>query len=132
MRDADPDRAIEDWIAFAHELGVDTIQLSAALHPTDSDVPADAMLDPVANTLDLRQPFDAARAARVRRALDAAGIELSDIGYFDNMLHHEPASRRHKQEFMLRVLDAAVLLGVECGVRVCRQELLAQHGREPP
>ena len=39
VRDADPDRAIEDWIQFAHELGVDTIQLSAALHPADADVP---------------------------------------------------------------------------------------------
>ncbi len=112
LRDTDPDRAIEDWIAFAHELGVDTIQLSAALHPTENDVPADAMLDPVANTLDLRQPFDATRAARVRRALDAAGVELSDLGYFDNMLHHDAATRRHKHAFMMRVLDAAVLLGV--------------------
>src|SRR6185503_5925868 len=76
VRDTDPDRAIEDWVAFARELGVDTIQLSAALHPTENDVPADAMLDPVANTLDLRRPFDATRAGRVRRALDSAGIKL--------------------------------------------------------
>ena len=34
VRDADPDRAIEDWIAFARELGADHIQLSAALHPS--------------------------------------------------------------------------------------------------
>ena len=39
VRDADPDRAIEDWAAFARELGVDTIQLSAALHPSEADVP---------------------------------------------------------------------------------------------
>ena len=35
VRDADPDRAIEDWLAFGHELGADYIQLSAALHPTE-------------------------------------------------------------------------------------------------
>src|SRR5512142_1151174 len=65
VRDPDPDRAIEEWVEFAHELGVHYIQLSAALHPTETDVPPEAMLDPVANTLDLRTPFDAARAKRI-------------------------------------------------------------------
>ena len=117
VRDTDPDRAIEDWIQFARELGADTIQLSAAPHPTEADVPPAAMLDPVANTLDLRRPFDAARARRVGQALDAAGLGLSDIGYFDNMLHENPAIRSKKHAFMLRVFDAAVLLGVDavCG-----------------
>ena len=64
VRDKDPDQAIEDWVAFARELGADYIQLSAALHPTKSDVPPEAMLDPVANTLDLRKPFDKERAKR--------------------------------------------------------------------
>jgi sugar phosphate isomerase/epimerase len=75
------------------------------------------MLDPVANTLDLRRPFDAARAHRVRGALDAAGIALSDVGYFDNMLHQNPAIRARKHAFMRRVLDAAVELDARavCG-----------------
>src|SRR6266850_5849251 len=83
VRDADPDRAIEDWIEFARELAVDTIQLSAAMHPSETDVPPEAMLDPVANTLDLRKPFDPSRARRVERALQAGGLTLSDVGYFD-------------------------------------------------
>ena len=117
VRDPDPDRAIEDWVAFARELGADYIQLSAALHPSESDVPPEAMLDPVANTLDLRRPFDPARARRVEAALTANRVGLSDIGYFDNMLHHDVAVRRKKHEFMLRVFDAAALLGVSavCG-----------------
>jgi sugar phosphate isomerase/epimerase len=117
VRDADPDRAIEEWIAFARTLGADYIQLSAALHPSETDVPPEAMLDPVANTLDLRKPFDKARARRVEAALGASRIGLSDLGYFDNMLHHDPAIRRKKHEFMLRVFDAASLLGVNavCG-----------------
>jgi sugar phosphate isomerase/epimerase len=117
VRDADPDQAIEDWVQFACELGVDTIQLSAAMHPSVTDVPPEAMLDPVANTLDLRQPFDCDRATRVRRALDAAGLSLSDIGYFDNMLHHDAGIRQQKHAFMLRVFDAAALLGANaiCG-----------------
>src|SRR5919109_5472633 len=68
VRDEDPDRAIEEWLDFARELGVDCIQLSAALHPSETDVPPEAMLDPVANTLDLRKPFDRSRAQRVEAA----------------------------------------------------------------
>jgi sugar phosphate isomerase/epimerase len=117
LRDRDPDRAIEDWAAFAGDLGVDNIQLSAALHPTESDVPAEALLDPVANTLDLRQPFNQVRARRVLAALKEYKIGLSDLAYFDNMLHQDPVVRKKKHDFMLRVFDAAVLLGAEavCG-----------------
>jgi sugar phosphate isomerase/epimerase len=117
VRDADPDRAVDEWLAFAAEIGAGYIQLSAALHPTETDVPPEAMLDPVANTLDLRQPFDRARARRVEAAMRAAGIGISEVAYFDNLLHHDDATRRKKHEFMLRVFDAAVLLGVNavCG-----------------
>ena len=110
VRDSDPDRAIEDWAVFAREIGVDNIQLSAALHPSESDVPAEAMLDPVANTLDLRQPFNQQRATRVLAALREYRIGLSDLAYFDNMLHNDPIVRQKKHDFMLRVFDAAVLL----------------------
>ena len=117
VRDPDPDRAIEEWVEFARDIGAEYIQLSAALHPTVTDVPPEAMLDPVANTLDLRQPFDAARARRVRAVLEANGVGISDLGYFDNMLHHDSALRKQKHHFMLRVFDAAALLGVNavCG-----------------
>jgi sugar phosphate isomerase/epimerase len=116
-RDADPDLAVEDWLQFARDLGADNIQLSAALHPSESDVPPEAMLDPVANTLDLRQKLDAVRARRIQEAMKATGVGLSDLGYFDNLLHHEPPVRAKKHDFVLRVFDAAVLLGVNavCG-----------------
>jgi len=112
-RDADPDLAIEEWLEFAREIGSPNIELSAALHPSESDVPAAALLDPVADTLDLRQPFDGARAARVQRAMRATGVGLSDLAYFDNMLTADEAARRRKHELMLRVFDAAVLLGTD-------------------
>jgi sugar phosphate isomerase/epimerase len=117
QRDADPDRAIEEWLAFSSHLGAGYIQLSAALHPSESDVPPEAMLDPVANTLDLRQPFDRARARRVQAAMKATCVGLSDLAYFDNLLHHDRATREKKHDFLLRVFDAAVLLGVDavCG-----------------
>src|SRR6201987_4149837 len=95
-RDADPDLAIEEWLQFAVDIGAPNIELSAALHPSESDVPAAALLDPVANTLDLRAPFSAARAARVRRAMQATGVGLSDLAYFDNMLAADESVRRKK------------------------------------
>jgi sugar phosphate isomerase/epimerase len=117
VRDGDPDRAIEEWVAFARELGADNIQLSAALHPTETDMPPEAMLDPVANTLDLRRPFDKERARRVQKALEAHRIGISEVGYFDNMLHHDRAVRQKKYDFMRRAFEAATLLGVDavCG-----------------
>ena len=117
VRDPDPDRAIEEWLEFARDLGADNIQLSAALHPSESDVPAEAMLDPVANTLDLREPFNEARASRVLAAMKEYRVGLSDIGYFDNMLHDDPGIRKKKHDFMRRVFDAAVMLGTDavCG-----------------
>ncbi|MGH8170377.1 MAG: sugar phosphate isomerase/epimerase family protein, partial [Steroidobacteraceae bacterium] len=115
-READPDLAIEEWLAFAAEIGAPNIELSCALHPTQSDVPAAALLDPVANTLDLRKPFTAARAARVRSAMRSTEVGLSEVGYFDNMLAADDAARRVKHDLMLRVFDAAVLLGCDAVV----------------
>jgi sugar phosphate isomerase/epimerase len=117
VRDPDPDRAVEEWLEFAAEIGASYIQLSAALHPTETDVPPEAMLDPVANTLDLRQPFDRRRAERVEAAMRASGIGISEVAYFDNMLHHDDQVRGKKHEFMRRAFDAAVRLGVNavCG-----------------
>ena len=43
-RDPDPDLAVEEWLDFAKDLGADCIELSAALHPSVADVPAEAML----------------------------------------------------------------------------------------
>ncbi len=117
VRDSDPDKAIEDWAAFARELGVDYLQLSAALHPSEADIPAEAMLDPVANTLDLRKTFTKERARRALSALQEQQIGLSDLAYFDNLLHEDPTLRKRKHDFMLRVFDAAILLEVDavCG-----------------
>ncbi len=116
-RDPDPDLAIEEWLDFASTLGVDCIQLSAALHPSEADVPAEALLDPVANTLDLRSPFNEHRARRVLASIEATGVQIADIGYFDDMLHADPAIRRKKHAFAVRAMDAAAMLGVPavCG-----------------
>ena len=130
-RDKDPDRAIEDWLGFAREIGVDIIQLSAALHPSESDVPAEAMLDPVANTLDLRKPFDKARASRVRRRRQGdEGRHLRPR----LLRQHAPPRPCHPQKE-----DGLHAQGVRRrgparrrgGVRLRRPQPDAQHGREP-
>ena len=131
IRDADPDRAIEDWLVFARELGADIIQLSAALHPSVADVPPEAMLDPVANTLDLREPFDAERARRVLGRLRSAGVRLSDLGYFDNMLHDDAAIRRAEARVHAARLRCGGAAGRHRGLRVRRPQPAAQHGPEP-
>ncbi len=132
IRDPDPDRAIEDWLVFAREIGADHVQLSGALHPSESDIPAEAMLDPVANTLDLRKPFDKARAARVLAAMKETRVGLSDLSYFDNMLHHDTAIRKKKFDFMMRVFDAAVLVGTDavCGFIGRNQQLTMDQNLE--
>jgi len=116
-RDPDPDLAVEEWLDYAAQMGADSIELSAAIHPSLSDVPAEAMLDPVANTLDLREPFSAARAERVLGAVASTGVEIADVAYFDNLLHHDPAIRAEKVDFMIATMDAAALLGAPavCG-----------------
>jgi sugar phosphate isomerase/epimerase len=132
IRDDDPDRAIEDWLGFAAKLGADNIQLSTALHPAEADVPPEAMLDPVANTLDLRRPFDRRRASRVQAAMKSTGVGLSDLAYFDNMLHHDPQIRRKKMDFMVRAFDAAVLLETDavCGFVGRNQQLSMDQNLE--
>jgi len=112
-READPDLAVEEWLDFARQIGSPNIELSVALHPSESDVPAAALLDPLANTLDLRQPLDAPRAARVRRAMETSKVGLSDLAYFDNMLAADDAVRSKKHALMLKVFDAAVALGTD-------------------
>jgi sugar phosphate isomerase/epimerase len=116
-READPDLAVEEWLAFARDIGAPFIQLSAAMHPDDADVPSESLLDPVANTLDLRRELQASRAARIRAAMNETGVGLSDLAYFDNMLAADPDVQRKKHAHMLRVFDAAVELGAEavCG-----------------
>src|SRR5207253_5601452 len=101
IRDKDPDRALQEWLDVARDLDVDCIQLSTAFHPSESNVPPESMLDPVANTLDLRRPLDRSRAARVGPAVKTSAVEISDIAYFDNMLHHDPDIRKKTRDFLM-------------------------------
>jgi sugar phosphate isomerase/epimerase len=116
-RRQDPDLAVEDWIRFGRELGVHRLQLSSALPEELADVPPEAMLDPVADHLNVLKPLDPARVRRIESALKAAEMSFSDLGYFDNMLVGDEGLRRIKHDWMVKIMDAAVALGVKavCG-----------------
>src|SRR6478672_9945376 len=92
-RRQDPDLAVEDWIRFGRELGVHRLQLSSALPEELADVPPEAMLDPVADHLNVLKPLDPSRVNRIQTALKAYGCRFSDLGYFDNMLIGDPKLR---------------------------------------
>ncbi|HYE97614.1 MAG TPA: TIM barrel protein, partial [Planctomycetota bacterium] len=116
-RRKDPDLAVEDWVKFAQEIGVGRLQLSSALPEELADVPPEAMLDPVADHLNVKEPLTPARVKRIQSACKAAGVTFSDIGYFDNMLVGDEKARRIKHEWMIKIMDACVALGVKavCG-----------------
>jgi sugar phosphate isomerase/epimerase len=116
-RKKDPDLAVEEWIEFAGQIGVKRLQMSSALPAEIADVPPEAMLDPVADHLNVLKPFDKSRQKRIESALKAAGVTFSDIGYFDNMLIGDEKLRKTKHDWMVKLMDAAQALGVKavCG-----------------
>ena len=116
-RAKDPDLAVEEWIEFASTIGVKRLQMSSALPAEIADVPPEAMLDPVADHLNVLKPFDKSRQKRIESALKGSGVTLSDIGYFDNMLVGDEKVRKIKHDWMIKLMDAAVALGVKavCG-----------------
>ncbi len=116
-RRKDPDLAVEDWIRFGREAGVRRLQISSALPEELADIPPEAMLDPVADHLNVLKPMTPDRVKRIQGALKASEMSFSDIGYFDNMLIGDEKLRRIKHEWMVKLMDAAVALGVKavCG-----------------
>ena len=118
VRDPDPDRAIEEWLEFAQGS-------RRELHPAFGGAAPErngrAARGDARSGRQHARPAEAVRqgprAARRGRARRDAESGISDVGYFDNLLHHDPAIRKKKHDFMLRVFDAAALLGVDavCG-----------------
>jgi sugar phosphate isomerase/epimerase len=57
--------------------------------------------------------LDAAGAAAVRELMKAHGLEISSLAYYPNHLHPDLAHRAEVNAHLDRVVDAAVLLGVD-------------------
>jgi len=53
----------------------------------------------------------------VRAAMAATGVGITDIAFFDNLLHDDDGVRQKKHEFVVRMMDAAAQLDVKavCG-----------------
>lgn len=58
------------------------------------------------------EAFGAPDADRVRSLLDAHGLTLSAVAYYENNLHADEATREAVHEHLRRCIDAAALLGV--------------------
>jgi sugar phosphate isomerase/epimerase len=57
--------------------------------------------------------LDSASAADILELLSSRGLEISSLAYYPNHLHPDPAHRAEVHAHLDRVVDAAVLLGVE-------------------
>jgi sugar phosphate isomerase/epimerase len=106
-------RAATTWIRTGKEIQLDGIQLACALSVPDAYLPPEQMLDPVA-------PHGA-----LRTKPDGTGEDLSDenaetlirecgpsfkiysLGFFENLLHPDPAIRKQIHEHLLRCGRAA-------------------------
>ena len=71
------------------------------------------------------------RARASSAALDANGIGISEVGYFDNMLHHDPAIREEEARLHAARVRRGGAARRRRGLRVRRPQPAAQHGPEP-
>lgn len=101
-----------EWIDIARQLRID-LQLSAALPLPDSYIPAEAMLDPVAPHLPVRT-FSADdgvdlsdRSAKTLVEACGQDVRICDLGFFENLLHPDPAVRGKIHAHLLRCARAA-------------------------
>ena len=97
-----PERPLEAIAEWAGANGYEALELAAWPQLGDrpftaSHVAADA--------------FDEAEADRVRNALEANGLELSALAYYDNTLHPDPAERDAVHAHVRACIDAAAALG---------------------
>lgn len=54
------------------------------------------------------------RAARIKELFTCHDLTLSTLGYYENNLHHDPASRGTIHDHLRSCIDAAALLDVHC------------------
>jgi sugar phosphate isomerase/epimerase len=100
-----PGEPLEEIAAWAGTNGYQALEVAAWPNRPGRDWEA--------SHLDVESLDDAA-AARVRSLMDVHGLELSAVAYYENNLHHDPATREETHQHLRRCIDAAQLLG--CGL----------------
>lgn len=111
-REEDPDLAVIRWLEYAEQIGADCIQLSAAVPAELLGIDRASMLDPTADHLRLDFKFDEARVSRILEASVRTGIRIASLGCFENLLDGNFKRRDIAQDYLLRVFNAAHMLGV--------------------
>ena len=91
------DRPLEKVIAFAAEHGFQALEVASG--------PGSPHLDPGKLTR--------ARAAQIKRSLKAAGVRISSLAHYANLLLPEEAARKQAVARFQEVMGAAETLGVE-------------------
>ena len=78
------------------------------------------------------KPFDKARArARAEARSTPHRVGISDIGYFDNMLHHDRGDAREEARLHAARVRRRGAARRRRGLRLRRPQPAAQHGPEP-
>ena len=113
------------------DLGASYIQLSAALHPSSRTCrPKRCSIRWRTRSTCASRSTRRGRAGS-RRPLTPRGVGLSDVGYFDNLLHHDPAIRAKKHALHAARVRRRGAARRRRRLRLRRPQSAAQHGREP-
>jgi sugar phosphate isomerase/epimerase len=97
-----PERSLEDVAAWAGAAGFEALEVAAWPSLSDRSFSASHLA---------ADRFDEAEAERVRAALDANGLELSALAYYENNLHPDAARRAANHAHLRACIDAAAALG---------------------
>lgn len=95
---------LEEIVEFASAAGFQALELSAW--------PIVNIRDYSGSTIDVSQ-IDQKKADEINTLLQAHGLTISSLAYYDNNLHHDPKIREKHLQHLYKVIDAAHLLRVE-------------------
>ena len=109
-RNANPLSAVFAWLDLGKEMGLDCLQVAAALHPDDHYIPPAAMIDKLADHLPLRTDLSDADASLIVEKSQETGVQIHDLGIFENLLHPDDAIRTKVQDHLKRGAEAAFKL----------------------
>lgn len=99
-----PTTPIEDKVKFAKEQGFQSLEV--ACWPREND------RDYAASDIDVAN-LDEEGAAKIKQLFEENGVRISSLGYYDNNLDVDPEKRAFINGHTKKVIDAAVLLGVD-------------------